>query len=130
MLADLAALYLAAGRHVDLFNLHLQQGHLEKALSVPFNKDTAIDIAEQRILDIIDHVAAKNILAHANPPAGGIGFDMPEDLKTSAVEGRLRQWNIGLIKRWAPPAEGKTPDQTFSELQHTDIKQFISLQVS
>ena len=130
MLVDLAELYLAQGRHVDLLNLHLQQGHLEKALSVPFNEDTAIDIPEQRILDIIDHVAAKQILVHSNPPTGGISFDMPEVLKTSAVRGRLRQWNIGLIKRWAPLAEGNLPGQTLSELQHTDIKQFIGLQVS
>ena len=130
MLVDLAQLYLTQGRHVDLFNLYLQQADLEKALSVPFNDDTAIDIPEQRILDIIDHVAAKQILAHSNPPAGGIDFDMPEALKTHAVKGRLRQWNIGLEKRWAPPAEGKSPDQGLLKLQHTEIKQFIGLQVS
>ena len=130
MLADLAELYLAQGRHVDLLNLHLQQGHLEKALSVPFNEDTAIDIPEQRILDIIDHVAAKQILEHSNPPAGGISFDLPEVFKTNAVRGRLRQWKIGLIKSWAPLAEGKSHGQTLLEIEHTDIKQFISLQVS
>lgn len=130
MLADLAELYLAQGRHVDLLNLYLQQGHLEKALSIPFNEDTAIDIPEQRILDIIDHVAAKRILGYSNPPAGGISFDMPEVLQTKAIRGRVRQWNIGLLKRWAPLAEGKSPGQTLSDLQHIDIKQFIGLQVS
>ena len=130
MLEDLAELYLAQGRHVDLLNLHLKQGDLEKALSVPFNDDTAIDIPKQRILEIIDHVAAKQLLGHTNPPADGIGFDLPEVLKTNAVRGRLRQWNKGLGKRWAPPAEGKLHNQTLVELEHADIKQFISLQVS
>ena len=130
MLEDLGELYLAQGRHADLLELHLQQGDLETALSVPFNDETALDISEQRILEILDYVAAKQIMSCSNSPAGSIGFDIPVALKTDPVKGRLRQWNIGLVKRRAPPAENKLPDQMFSELQHTDIKQFICLQVS
>ena len=130
MLVDLAELYIAQGRHVDLLNLHLQQGHLEKALSVPFTDDTAINIPDQRILEIIDYVAAKQFQKHSNPPSSGIGFDLPEVFKTNAVRGRLSQWVMGLRKRWAPLAEGTLHDQTLLEIEHSDIKQFISLQVS
>lgn len=130
MLEDLAELYLAQGRHVDLLNLYLQQGNLEKALSVPFNDDTAIGIPEQRILEIIDHVAAKRLLEHSNSLSSGIGFDLPKVFKTHAIRARLGQWNMGFRKRWAPLPEGKLPDQPLLELEYTDIKQFISLQVS
>ena len=130
MLAELAELYLAQERHMDLLKLNLQQGDLEKALCVPFNDDTALDIPEQRILEIIDYVAAKQFQKHSNPPSSGIGFDLPEAYKTHAVRGRLSQWDMGLRKRWAPLAEGKLHDQTLLEIEHGDIKQFISLQVS
>lgn len=130
MLEDLAELYLAQGRHIDLLKLHLQQGDMEKALSVPFNNDTAANIPEQKILEIVDYVAAKRHLGHSNPPSSGTGFDIPEFFKTNAVRRRLNQWNMGLRKRWAPLTEGKLHDQTLMEVEHADIKQFISLQVS
>ena len=130
MFKELAELYLNQGRHVDLFKLYLQQGYLEQALSIPFNDATAHEIPEQRLLEVLDYVAAEQYLRYTISPSAGIGFDLPEVLKTNAVRGRLGQWNIGLRKRWAPPAEGKSPDQTLLELQHTDIKQFIGLQVS
>ena len=130
MLEDLAELYLARERHVDLLKLHLQQGDLEKALSVPFNNETAADIPEDRIFEIVDYVAAKQLVGQLNPPSVGTGFDLPEVFKTNTVRGRLNQWNMGLGKRWAPLAEGKVHDQTLMELEHADIKQFISLQVS
>ena len=128
MLEDLAGLYVAQGRYVDLLKLHLQQGNLEKALSIPFNDDTALDIPEQRILEILDYVAAKQFLRNSNSPPAG--FDLPKVFKTDAVKERLDQWNIGLRKRWTPLLEGKLPDQTPMELGHIDIKQFISLHVS
>lgn len=130
MLAELAELYHTQGRHADLLKLHLQQGDLEKALSVPFNDDTAVDIPEQQILEILDYVASRQLLGDSNPPSLETGFNLHKAFKTNAVRERLNQWNIGLRKRWAPPAEGKLPGQTLSELQHNDIKQFIGLQVS
>ena len=130
MLEELAELYLLQGRPLDLLKLHLQHGDVEKALSVPFNDDTATDIPEERMLEIVDYVAAKRLLGHSNSPSGGIDFDLPEIFKTNAVKGRLSQWTMGLRKRWAPVAERKLHNQTLMELEHADIKHFISLQVS
>ena len=130
MVEELAELYLTQRRYVDLFRLHLQQGNLEKALSVPFNNEMVVDIPEQRILDVIDHVAAKHLLENLNSRTGGIGLAMPEVLKTIAIRERLRQWNIRLTKCRAPPTEGKLLDPMPLELQHINIKQFIHLQVS
>ena len=130
MLEDLAELYLAQERHVDLLKLHLQQGDMEKALSVPFNNESAADIPEDRILEIVDYVAAKQLVGQSNPPSGGTGFDLPEVFKTNTVRGRLDQWNMGLRKRWMPLEGGKSHDQLHVQLEHADIKQLISLQVS
>ena len=130
MLEDLAELYLVQGRNVDLLKLHLQQGDVEKALSVPFNNDTAIDIPEERMLEIVDYVAAKRLLENSTSPSSRTDFDLPEVFKTNAVRRRLNQWNMGLRKRWAPSAEGNLHDHTLMELEHADIRQFISLQVS
>ena len=130
MLEDLAELYLVQGRNLDLLKLHLQQGDVEKALSVPFNNDTAIDIPEKRMLEIVDYVAAKRLLEYSNSPRSGVVLDLPEVFKTNAVRGRLGQWNMVLRKRWEPLAKGILDDQTLMELKHADINQFISLQVS
>ena len=130
MLEDLAELYLAQERHVDLLKLHLQQGDMEEALSVPFNNESAADIPEDRILEIVDYVAAKQLVGQSNPPSGGTGFDLPEVFKTNTVRGRLDQWNMGLRKRWMPLEGGKSHDQLHVQLEHADIKQLISLQVS
>ena len=130
MFEELAKLYLTQGRHLDLFKLHLQQGDLEKALSVSFNEDTATNISEQQISEIVDYVAAERVLGHLNLPSIETGFDLHKAFKTNAVNKRLNQWNMGLTKRWAPLLESTLPDQTPVELGYSDIKQFMSLQVS
>ncbi len=89
MLEDLVELYLAQERHVDLLKLHLQQGDMEKALSVPFNNASAANIPEHRILEIVDYVAAKQLLGQSNPSLSGTGFDLPQVFKTTTVRGRL-----------------------------------------
>ena len=131
MCEELAKLYLAQERHLDLFKLHLQQGDLEKALSVPFNEDTATNIPEQQISEIVDYVAAERVLGHSHLPSIETGFDLHKASKTNAGRKRLDQWKIGLRKCWAPLLQkGTPPDQTPVELGYSDIKQFMSLQVS
>ena len=130
MFEELTGLYLTQGRHVDVFKLHLRQGALEKALSVPFNDDTATEIPEQQILEIVDYVAAEKALKHSNLPLIGISFDLHKALNTCAVRQRLDQWNLGLRKCWTPLFKGILPDKAPMELENGNIKQFMSLQVS
>ena len=130
MLEDLAELYLAQERHVELLRLHLKQGDIEKALSVPFNNESAANIPEHRTLELVDYVAAKQLLGQSKPPSEGTDIDLPKVFKTNAVNKRLSQWNLGLGKRWVPLEENKLHDRTLMELEHADIKQIIGLQVS
>jgi len=132
MFDELAVLYTAQRRHLDLFNLYVRRGWFESALNVPFDDDSSAKIPEQQVLMMMDYiwVCHYTSITKTVPAMANGGFVIHKSLKTANVMHRNRQWEAVGSLHTLQSSQSRSPGHARGIIEDPTLKQFVNFRVS
>ena len=130
MIEELEELYATQQRYLALFDLHVRLGRLQMALSVPFDQSYAAKLSETQVLRVLDYVWASRFYKQSDSPNNASQVTLSEALMSDVIRSRIGQWELGHNILASQTSQGPSPNTLPGQIQHPDIKQFISLRVS
>ena len=131
MLDELDASYSNRKRYLELFELRIRGGLLEKALLVPFDPVSIEENLEQKLVKVLDYVWAGYCVGTTQPHQIPVAIDSSlRGLASKVVLERHHQWKAIGSFLTSPHLRGHDAGGKSYGVLSPSIKRFVSLRVS